>query len=369
MSTLNLPATPALSALGAVAERTPTIRLHESRGLAESLPRLEFYVTRGGQVPLSRHPAWLTVLQQGLGHTPYCLEAMEDGKTRGILPLAYVRSLLFGRFLVGLPYLNYGGVLADDATVAGRLIGRAVELANQLGVRHLELRHEQPVEHPALTARLTSKVHMRLALPSTPGQLWDRLLSKVRGHVRKGQKSGVTVAWGREDLLPEFYDVFSENMRDLGTPVYGRRLFRAILQHFPDRTELCVARAEGKPVGCALLLHGWGVTEVPSSSSLRRYNVLSPNSLMYWHLLERAIQRGQQVFDFGRSTVDGNTYGFKKQWGALPAPAEWQYHLLRGSVDDMRPDNPRYQRFIRLWQRLPVRLTRWLGPPIVRGIP
>jgi FemAB-related protein (PEP-CTERM system-associated) len=346
-----------------------TLRTHEARDLTEHLPRLEYYVGRGGQVPLSRHPAWLRVLEQGLGHVPYCLEVTEDGKTRGLLPLAYVRSLLFGRFLVSLPYLNYGGVLADDDQTAGLLLDEAVKLAERLSVRYLELRHEQLVEHPALTERLSSKVHMRLALPATPGQLWDHIPGKARNQVRKGQKSGLTVAWGGEELLPEFYDVFSRNMRDLGTPVYGRGLFAATLRTFPGRAELCVVRAEGVPAAAALLLHGWGVTEVPSASALRRFNPSCANMLMYWHLLERTVQRGQQVFDFGRSTRESNTYRFKTQWGAEPAPAEWQYCLRRGAVGDMRPESPRYRRFVRIWQRLPVALTRLLGPWIVRGIP
>jgi FemAB-related protein (PEP-CTERM system-associated) len=334
------------------------------------LPRLELYgASRGGQAPLSRHPAWLKVLEQGLRHVPYCLEVTEDGKTRGFLALAYVRSLLFGRFLVSLPYLNYGGVLADDDFVARLLIDQAVKLAEQLKVRYLELRHERPIEHPALSARLSTKVHMRLALPATPGQLWDSLASKVRNHVRKGEKSGLSVAWGAEDLLREFYAVFSQNMRDLGTPVYGRALFASTLRHFPQRAELCVVRAGSEPAAAALLLHGWGTTEVPSSSSLRRYNPTSANTLMYWHLLERAVQRGQKVFDFGRSTRESNTYRFKKQLGASPEPAEWQYFVREGAVGDMRPENPRYQRFISIWQRLPVRLTRLIGPAIVRGIP
>ena len=122
-------------------------------------------------------------------------------------------------------------------------------------------------------------------------------------------------------------------------------------------------------MAAALLLHGWGITEVPSASSLREFNPTCANMLMYWHLLERSVQRQQAFFDFGRSSEDSPTFRFKKQWGALPAQAEWQYSLRAGSVSDMRPDNPRYQRLIRLWQRLPVRLTRWLGPWVVRGIP
>jgi FemAB-related protein (PEP-CTERM system-associated) len=349
--------------------RELTLRVYEPRDLPAQLPRLEEYAARGDRVPLSRHPSWLAVLAHGLGHRPYCLEAMEDGKTRGIVALASVRSWLFGRFLVGLPYLNTGGVLADDEETADLLVGGAVALADRLGVRYLELRHERPARHPALGTRMTSKVHMRLELPDTPSQLWDRLSAKVRNQVRKGQKNQLTVVWGGEDLLAEFYHVFCHNMRDLGTPVYGRRLFAAILQHFPGRAELCVIRGGGRPVAGALLLHGRRVTEVPSASSLRRYNPTCANMLLYWHLLERAVQRGQHVFDFGRSTVDGNTYRFKKQWGAAPAAAEWQYYVRKGGAGDLRPENPRYRRFVRLWQRLPVALTRVLGPRIVRGIP
>jgi FemAB-related protein (PEP-CTERM system-associated) len=299
----------------------------------------------------------------------YCVEAVNNGGICGVLPLAYVRSLLFGRYLVSLPYLNSAGVLADDPVVAHRLIDRAVALADELKVRHLELRHEQPVTHPALTEQMTGKVHMRLALPARVDQLWDSLSAKVRNQVRKGQKCGLTVAWGSLELLNEFYAVFSRNMRDLGTPVYGRGLFAGMLTHFPGRAELCVVRAANQPVAAAMVLHGKGVTEVPSASSLREYNSTSANMLMYWHLLERAVHHGQATFDFGRSSLDSSTFRFKKQWGAEPCPATWQYYVRQGSITAVRPENPRYGRMIRLWQRLPVALTRLIGPPIVRGIP
>ena len=158
-------------------------------------------------------------------------------------------------------------------------------------------------------------------------------------------------------------------MRDLGTPVYGRGLFDEVLRRFPDRSEVCVVRDGDIPAAAGLLLHGWGVTEVPSAGCLRQYNSRCANMLLYWHLLERAVQREQDVFDFGRSTENSNTYRFKKQWGAEPASAVWQYYVREGSIADLRPDNPRYQRAIHIWQRLPVALTTWIGPPIVRGIP
>jgi FemAB-related protein (PEP-CTERM system-associated) len=321
------------------------------------------------EVPLSKHPLWLPVLEAGLGHEVYALEALAGGCTVGYLPVALVSSILFGKFLVSLPYLNTNGVVAQAADVQAELIGRAVTLADELNVRYLELRHEAPIAHPALSAALTSKVHMRLALPRTEEQLWKGFDPKVRNQVRKGERGKFTVAWGGDELLDGFHDVLAENMRDLGSPVFGKSLFRAILTTFPGDAELCLLRDAAKPVAGALLLHGWGVTEVPTASALRPYNPGNVNMLMYHHLLRRAVGRGQRVFDFGRSTTEGGTFRFKKQWGALPHPATWQYHVLAGAVGDMRPDNPRYQRAIRLWQRLPVGLTRRLGPVIVRGIP
>jgi FemAB-related protein (PEP-CTERM system-associated) len=338
--------------------------------LAAHRSRWEAFVARHAPRPLSYHPGWPAVLARGLGQTPYCLEAVDGEQTRGLLPLVFVRSFLFGRFLAGLPYLNYGGVIADDESIARPLIDRAVDLADRLDVRFLVLRHESAVDHPALSRHPgVQKVHMRLSLPGAPGELWDGLSPKVRNQVRKGQKSGLTVAWGGEELLPEFYDVFSANMRDLGTPVFSRRLFLETVRRFPGDAEFCVVRAGTKPVAGALLAHGWSVSEVPSASSLRAYNGSCANMLMYWNLLERSVRRGQTSFDFGRSTPGGPHFKFKEQWGARPRPAEWQFYVRRGEAPDVRPDNPRFRRLVRAWQHLPVPLTRWLGPPIVRGIP
>lgn len=352
-----------------VLARTTLIRLHDGPGLLARLPDLDAYVLRGAETPLSCLPGWLSVFSKAFGHVPYCLEAVNGGQTCGLLPLAYVRSFLFGRFLVSLPYLNYGGVQADNAQIAGQLVDEAVALADRLKVRYLELRHQQPLEHPSLVERTQGKVQMRLSLPDSLSKLWDALSPKVRNQVRKGQKNDLRTVWGGEDLLGEFYEVFSRNMRDLGTPVYGRSLFRAILARFEDRAEFCLVRSGTQPVAAALLLHGYGITEVPSASSLREFNPSCANMLMYWNLLERAVQRGQKVFDFGRSTMDGNTYRFKKQWGAQPSPAHWQYHSPAGTLECVRPDNPRYERLIRLWQRMPVWLSRQIGPAVVRGIP
>jgi serine/alanine adding enzyme len=346
-----------------------SIHTHTLASVTAHKTALTEFVFSNKPAALSLHPGWLEVLQSSLGYEVYALEAVSGRQTCGYLPLAYVSSMLFGRFLVSLPYLNSNGLMAASADVKSLLISRAVELADELDVKHLELRHETPIEHPQLTVTMTSKVHMRMPLPATFDQYWKGLDPKVRNQVRKGEKNSFGVNWGGTELLDPFYDVFSKNMRDLGTPPYSPELFRSILTTFPNDAEICVLTDAGSPIACGLLLHGPGVTEVPSASSLREYNASCANMLMYRHLIERAIHRKQTVFDFGRSTTDGPTFKFKKQWGSVPHPASWQYHVRRGDFSEVRPENPRYRRMIQLWQKLPVPITRVIGPSIVRGIP
>ena len=211
---------------------------------------------------------------------------------------------------------------------------------------------------------------MRLPLPATTGQLWDSLKSKLRSQIRKPlTNESLTVHWGTHELLDEFYLVFTQNMRDLGTPPFSRKLFESMLDEFPGDAEFCCVRLEGRSVASGLLIHGPGVTQVPSASSLRKYNSTSANMLMYWHLLARSIERGQTMFDFGRSSKDAGTHKFKAQWGAQEFPAVWQHFVREGSASDMRPNSGKYDLMIRTWQKLPVWLTKVIGPSIVRGIP
>ena len=336
---------------------------------ASRQPAWQQFVSRAGLPGIHCDLRWLEALGEAFRHKTYTLEASQDGRVVGVLPLMFVKSLLFGRFLISLPYVSWAGIVTEDEVVACTLIDRAVELADELDVRYLELRHELEHKHPALSQQMTNKVSMRLPLASSPGPVWKQLKSVVRTQVRKGERQGLTVDWGSRELLGDFYSVFAHTMRDLGTPVYDRRVFESILNHLPDEAELCIVRLERRPIAAALALHAHGITEVPYVSTLRAYRSLAANSLMYWHLIERAVERGQAVFDFGRSTVDSSTFTFKKKWGARPEPLVWQYYVRKGSAKDMRPDNGKYDRMINIWRRLPVGLTRLIGPAIVRRIP
>ncbi len=321
-------------------------------------------------------PAWLAVLREGLGQRPYMLVARRgagseaDGEIRGYLPLALVSSTLFGKFLVSLPYLNRAGIVADDEHVAAELVDQAVALADELNVKYLELRHHNRVEeHAKLDQNKTGKVRMVLDLPESEETLWTDLSAKVRNQVRKGDKFDLSLRWGGRELLDDFYTVFAVNMRDLGTPVYSRKLFAKTLHHLPDQAELAVVDHAGQPIAGALLIHGRDQTQVPSASTLRQFNHTNANMWMYYRLLTRAIERGQKQFDFGRSSEGAGTYRFKKQWGSKPYPTVWQYHIRHGDTAAMRPDSDSNRRRVETWKKLPVWLTRLVGPSIVRGIP
>ena len=331
--------------------------------------RIRAFLATHESATLAHDPAWAEILSRGLGHRAYYLEARRGDRTVGVLPLAYVNTFLFGRFLVSLPYLNHAGPIADDSTTVRRLVDEAVALADRLDVRYLELRNRAEIEHPKLTEQRTSKVLMWRELPSTADELWKSFKPEVRNQVRKGRKHDFDVTWGGTELIDEFHAVFSRNMRDLGTPVFAKELFSSMLAGLGDRGELCVLRKQAEPVSAALLLHAEGVTEVPSASSLREYNKTCANMLMYHHLLLRAQERGQRWFDFGRSSEESGTHRFKRQWGATPSPLVWQYYARRGDVSEVRPDNPKYRWRIETWKRLPLWLTRLIGPLIVRGIP
>jgi len=346
-----------------------TVHVHRQEDFSRIQPTWDAFACRFGYAGFFHQTAWGQILKNAMGHEPYFLSARRGEDITGILPLVLVKSLLFGRFLVGLSYLNTGGVLGDCQESKRLLIDEAVRLADELQVRHLELRDEKDLDHPHLTEKMTAKIHMRLSLPDTSDALMAGFKSKLRSQVKKALGNGQEVHWGRERSLNDFYAVFSQNMRDLGTPVFPKKLFREILRHFPEEAELCILRQAGRPVAAGMLLHGPEITQVPSASTLREYNQTNANMRMYWHLLERAIERGQRTFDFGRSTLGGGTFKFKEQWGARPYPAIWQYYRREGSSEDMRPENSKYDLLIKLWRQLPLSIANVLGPWIVRGIP
>jgi len=311
---------------------------------------------------------WTTIVQRAFGHETMYLAAERRQRVVGVLPLVFFRSRVFGRCVVSMPFLNYGGVAAEDPAAERALLDRAIEETRRAGGSHLELRHTAQ-RFDTLSAK-RHKVAMRLALPPSRDELWTRLDRKVRNQIRKGEKSELTVEHGGVELLDAFYGVFAHNMRDLGTPVYGRAFFREVLETFSTTTALFVVRHHGAPVAASLVYWHGPMIEVPWASALRAANPLSANVFLYWHMLAFAVERGFGTFDFGRSTPNEGTFHFKRQWGAEPLELVWEYWTANGvQVPNVSPANPKFRAAIRMWQHLPVPLATALGPHIVRNIP
>jgi len=349
---------------------TPALRYAARVVVHDAMPRsvIDTYVRRHVRASGYHQPAWLEIIARAFGHQTRCFAAEGPRGLVGILPLVTFRSRLFGRFAVSVPFVNYGGVLADSAEAEQALLDAAIREAVRAGSSHLELRHERRI-FPGLAAK-HHKVAMRLALASTSERQWQILDRKVRNQVRKAEKSGLNVRVGGGELIEEFYQVFARNMRDLGTPVYGLSFFREVLSTFPDAARIFVIAKDGRPVACSLTYGHHDTLEVPWASAIREFNSLCANVLLYWEMLRFAVEQGFRTFDFGRSTPDEGTYHFKRQWGAEPTPLVWEYWTAPGrSVPNLSPANPKFGAAIAAWRRLPVKVASAVGPLIVRNLP
>ena len=317
------------------------------------------YVSRCPTAGLYHQSGWARVIQRSYGHTPAYLWARDESGVRGILPLAVFRGALGRRSLVSLPFLDEGGLCADSEAARTALWEAAQAVARRERAGVVELRQGAPSGLPL--AALGSKVSVMLELASEPETLWKRLDAKVRNQVRKAMTSGLTPAWCGIEALDDFYAVFAQNMRDLGSPVHGRRFFAAILEEFAGDARLLLVRDGPRVVAGGVCIAFRDTVLVPWASSLREWRSRCPSNLLYWEVMRSACDKGLRWLDFGRSSPGGGTYKFKMQWGGQERRLHWQVDPSdRASLVDA--DNPRYRWLIGAWQRLPVPLTTAIGP-------
>lgn len=326
------------------------------------------YVQKSSPFAAYHLTAWKRVIENTFGHATFYLYASDNEQVVGVFPLVFLKSRLFGKFFVSLPYVNYGGILADNDTIRQGLLEEAVRLARREKAAHLEMRHLQ--QYPSDLPEKTSKVLMILDLPDNSEALWKGFKSKLRSQIRRPEKEGFTVRVGAMEEVDTFYQVFTYKMRELGTPVYTKQLFINILQEFPEAARICTVYDGQKPIASGFLYGFQRLLQIPWAATLRVYDRFSVNMMLYWHILKFACDQGYSQFDFGRSTKDEGTYRFKKQWGSEPVQCYWHYWLAGGGdLPEINPDNPKYQFAINMWQRLPLTVANFLGPRIVKYIP
>jgi serine/alanine adding enzyme len=310
--------------------------------------------------------SWHRIMRDVMRQEPDYLVAEDDSGWRGVLPLVHVRGLL-GHYLVSMPFLDDGGPLGDRVAQEA-LTAAAVEIAKKTGAKLLELRSRSEVFGPLTTN--SRKVSVQLELPSSVEDLWSKTFkAKLRSQVRRPAKEGM-VAKSGADQLDAFYRIFCRNMRDLGTPVLPYRFFEEQRASFGDSVVFTgVYSADGKATAASCSFVWREEMYVIWASSLREYNRLSPNMLLYSAMMEEAIRRGLSRFNFGRSTPGASTHRFKQQWGGNDVPLPWAYWSPHAASSTPTPDKPLFRVATAVWSRLPVPIANGVGPMLARQLP
>ena len=313
-----------------------------------------------------RH-GWRTVLERAFGHRTHFLLAERDGQIEGVLPLAEMKSRLFGHSLVALPFCVYGGIAAATPEAWQALDDHAQELAQALGVGHLEYRDRDTQAHadwPGTDLYVT----FRKTLDPEVEQNMLAIPRKQRAMVRKGIKNGLTSEL--ESGVEGFFSVFADNVHRHGTPALPKRFFALLREVFGDDCEVQLVRGPDGALISGVLSFYFRDEILPYyAGDLESARGLAANDFKYWELMRRATERGIRVFDYGRSKVGTGPYDFKRNWGFEPQPLHYGYKLVTaGKLPENNPNNPKYRLFIKTWQRLPRPVANFLGPYVVRNL-
>lgn len=310
---------------------------------------------------------WAAINREQLGHRAHFLLAERGDIVVGVLPLVRVRTLLFGDVVASMPFVNFGGPAADDEATEDALVAAACRAADGWRCDYLQLRTTRA--YAGLEAT-TEKVSMTLALDPDPEVVMKGFTTKHRTNIRRAQKNGLTVRAGGPELLGDFYQVLSLSWQRLGTPLYRRAYFADIARRFDGAVRLFVVQHEGRPVAAAFNGEYRGTVEGMWAGVVPDAQELQPNYVLYWEMIRDACVRGLRTYHLGRSTKDSGAMRFKEKWSATPLQLYWNYHRVKATgLPQLNPDNPKYARAIRTWQRLPLAVLNVIGPPIARGIP
>jgi FemAB-related protein (PEP-CTERM system-associated) len=328
--------------------------------------RWDDFVLRCPDATFFHRAGWQQIMEESFSHrTWFIYAATPQGEIHAVLPLAQVKSRLFGNTLCSLPFCVYGGIAASNRDAASAVDQAAQQLAARLGVDHLEYRHLQP--HHADWLHRDSYATFRKRLHADDDSNMLAIPRKQRAMVRKGIAAGLTSVMERD--TSRFFDCYARSMHHLGTPMFSRRHFQMLQQVFADACEVLCVEHGGQPV-CAVLSFRFRDQILPYyGGGGQRARELAGNDFMYWEVMRRACAAGSALFDFGRSKYGSGSFAFKKNWGFEPQPLHYDYQLHRArQLKDLQPNNPRYRLMIKAWQRLPLSWANLIGPHIVRQL-
>jgi FemAB-related protein (PEP-CTERM system-associated) len=333
-----------------------------------SAPAWDAFVTSMPNGTFFHRAAWARVIREAFGHRTCFLYAAQDGAISGVLPLAQVKTRLFGNTLISTPFCVYGGVLAADADSAAALEAEAAALLHRTGASALELRDR--VAQPApegWVARDDLYVTFRKPIVADHEQNMKAIPRKQRAMVRKGIQNGLGSVSDRNTRV--LHRAYAESVRNLGTPVFSRRYFDVLMAAFGEAADIVTILDGDAPIAAVMNFYFRDEVLPYYGGGTLAARARAGNDFMYWEVMRRAADRGCRLFDFGRSKIGTGANAFKRNWGFTPEPLPYRYLLAPGAaVPDLNPLNPKYRLFIAAWKRLPLPVANLLGPPIVRGL-
>lgn len=329
--------------------------------------RWDAFVQAHPQATFFHRSGWARVIRRVFGHPCYFLYAERDGQIEGVLPLAEVKSRLFGHAVTSLPFAVYGGVAALNDEAAAALEAEAEAIARGQGAEHLEMRYLGAARHADWPRQDLYVTFRKEILPDEEANMLA-IPRKQRAMVRKGIKNEL-----RAEIDPgveRFFALYADNVHRHGTPAMPKRYFQALLDEFgPDAEVLTVTAPDGKPLSTVLTFYFRDEVLPYYAGDDEAARDLAANDFKYWELMRRACARGLKVFDYGRSKQGTGPYAFKKNWGFEPQPLSYEYRLFkRESIPQNNPNNPKYQLMIKAWRKLPIGVANWLGPFIVKNL-
>jgi len=308
---------------------------------------------------------WKAVVEKSYGHKMYYIHALQNGKIAGVLPLGNIKSFLFGNSLTSVPFCVYGGVIADNEKIASALEDEAIILAKKLGVQFLELKNMTRQRDGMLTKDLY--VTFRKKIDADADVNMKNIPRKQRAMVRKGIKASMSPVW--DNNLDVFYDIYAASVKAHGTPVFPKKYFRNLMNNFGDKCRILNVYKDNAPVSSVMSFYfrdevlPYYAGGTPLARRLKAFD------FMYWTLMEKSREEGITIFDFGRSKEGTGSYSFKKNWGFLPKTLSYQYELISiKNIPEINPLNPKYQLFIKAWQRMPLFMTKIVGPLISKNL-
>ncbi len=308
---------------------------------------------------------WKTVLERAFGHRTHYLYVEENGEIQGLLPLAQVKSWLFGHTLASLPFCVYGGIIANSTAAKTALREAACELASQLKVDALEMRNSQASGQDWPTKQLYAT--FRKEIDADPEVNLKAIPRKQRAVVRKGIKAGLVSE--TDPNWQRLYRIYAESVRNLGTPVFSANYFKILREVFAEDCGVLMITHQGQDIAGVMSFYFKDQVLPYYGGSITQARALKGNDFMYWELMRRSGEQGIRIFDYGRSKEGTGPYSFKKNWGFTPEPLSYEYFLVKSkTMPDINPLNPKYRFFVNSWKKLPLPAANLLGPLLSKSL-